>query len=175
MARHTKSLDVKTVDALKPRKATFRISDGEGLLLEVQPTVPRSGYARLTVNGKRRDMGLGGYPETALKAARKKALAARRQAKEGTDPIERRDVVAAEAKATRGAAAEAEARTFRAVAQTCIKAQSPGWKNCRTADLWTSSLENHAFPTLGAMPVADVDRAAVLRGGPFTRSAASLA
>ena len=162
MARQNKSLDVKTLDALKPREATFRVSDGEGLLLEVRPTGAKVWLCRLTVNGKRRDMGLGGYPETTLKAAREKALAARRQAKEGVDSIARRDALAAEAKATRGAAAEAGARTFKAVALTCIKAQSPGWKNGRTADLWTTSLENHAFPTLGAMLVAEVDRAAVL-------------
>ena len=164
MPRQTKSLDVKTVDALKPRAATYRISDGEGLLLEVRPTGAKVWLCRLTVNGKRRDMGLGGYPETTLKAAREKARAARHQAKDGVDPIKRRNAVAAEAKTSRDAATEAEARTFKAVALLCVKAQSPGWKNGRTADLWTSSLENHAFPILGAMPVADVDRAAVLRG-----------
>ncbi len=163
MPRQTKSLDVKTVDALKPRSATYRISDGEGLLLEVRPTGAKVWLCRLTVNGKRRDMGLGGYPETTLKAAREKARAARHQAKDGVDPIKRRDAVAAEAKTRREAATEAEARTFKAVALACIEAQSPGWKNGRTADLWTASLEKHAFPTLGAMPVADVDRAAVLR------------
>ena len=163
MPRQTKSLDVKTVDALKPREATYRVSDGEGLLLEVRPTGAKVWLCRLTVNGKRRDMGLGGHPETTLRAARDKAMAARRQAKEGVDPITRRVTEAVEARTTRDAAAEAGARTFRAVALACIKAQAPGWKSGRTADLWTTSLENHAFPTLGAMPVAEVDRMAVLR------------
>jgi integrase len=163
MPGQPKSLDVKTVDALKPREATYRVSDGGGLLLEVRPTGAKVWLCRLTVNGKRRDMGLGGYPETTLKIARDKALAARRQTKDGIDPIIQRKVQAAETKAARGAATEAQARTFKAVALICIKAQSPGWKNGRTADLWETSLERHAFPTLGAMPVADVDRAAVLR------------
>ena len=144
-------------------RAAYRVSEGGGLLLEVRPTGAKLWLCRLTVNGKRRDMGLGGYPETTLKMAREKALAARRQTKDSVDPIVERKAKAEATKAAEGAASEADARTFKAVALVCIKAQSPGWKNSRTADLWTTSLENHAFPTLGAMPVADVDRAAVLR------------
>ena len=60
-------------------------------------------------------------------------------------------------------ATEVEARIFKVVALACIKAQAPGWKNGCTADLWETFLEKHAFPTLEAMPVAHVDRPAVLR------------
>jgi integrase len=156
-------LDVKTLDALKPREKAFRVSDGGGLLLDVRPTGAKVWLVRLTVDGKRRDMGLGGYPLVSLKAARQEAEKARRLAAEGADPIVRRGKDAAERKAALNAASEAEARTFKAVALACIKAQSPGWKSGRTAALWETSLTSHAFPTLGAMPVAAVDRAAVLR------------
>ncbi len=56
------------------------------------------------------------------------------------------------------------------MALACIGAQAPGWKNRRTADLWRASLERHAFPALGGMPVAEVDRHAELRavGGVWT-------
>jgi integrase len=57
----------------------------------------------------------------------------------------------------------AETQTFKAVAEACIQAQAPGWKNDRTADLWRNSLAVHAYPTLGNMHVAEIDRAAVLR------------
>jgi integrase len=156
-------LDVKTLDALKPREKAFRVSDGGGLLLDVRPTGAKVWLVRLTVDGKRRDMGLGGYPLVSLKAARQEAEKARRMATQGTDPITRRDKDAAERKAALNAASEAEARTFKTVAMACIKAQSPGWKSGRTAALWEASLTSHAFPTLAAMPVGDVDRAAVLR------------
>ena len=156
-------LDVKTLDALKPREKAFRLSDGGGLLLDVRPTGAKVWLVRLTVDGKRRDMGLGGYPLVSLKTARQEAEKARRVAAGGTDPITRRDNEAAERKAALNAASEAEARTFKAVALACIKAQSPGWKSGRTAALWEASLKSHAFPALGGMPVAVVDRAAVLR------------
>lgn len=117
---------------------------------------------RLTVDGRRRDMGLGGYPVVTLAAARVAALSARRLAREGTDPVAKRNRDAAERKAAQTAAANAGARTFKAVAEACIKAMAPGWKHKRTAEIWRTSLERHAFPTMGGLPVAAVDRAAVL-------------
>jgi integrase len=156
-------LDVKTIDALKPREKAYRVTDGGCLLLDVRPSGAKVWIARLTVHGKRRDMGLGGYPRVTLKEARQKAKKARDVAADGGDPILEQATRDAADKMARTKATEASERTFRIVALRCIQAQSPGWKNSRTAALWATSLENHAFPTLGAMPVADVDRAAVLR------------
>ena len=156
-------LDVKTLDALKPRDKAYRVSDGGGLLLDVRPTGAKVWLARLTVDGKRRDMGLGGYPLVSLKEARQKATEARQLARNNGDPIGVRVAKRAADKAAKAEATEAAGRTFKAVAAACISAQAPGWKSGRTAALWETSLENHAFPTLGELPVAEVDRAAVLR------------
>ena len=163
MKRNGKPLDVKSIEALKPKANTYRVSDGGGLLLEVPPSGAKVWLCRLTVAGKRRDMGLGGYPAVSLKDARVAARMARQMAAQGIDPIAERQRKARERAAQREAAAAAEARTFKSVALSCIEAQAPGWKNGRTALLWRASLERHAFPTLGTVPVADVDRAAVLR------------
>lgn len=38
MPRAAHALDVMKVDALKPRVAAYRVSDGGGLLLEVKPS-----------------------------------------------------------------------------------------------------------------------------------------
>ena len=100
MKRSGKPLDVKTLDALKPRAATYRVSDGGGLLLEVRPTGAKVWLCRLTVGGKRRDMGLGGYPAVSLKAARRPPGGPRVAAR-GMDPI---------ASATASADAEAGGR-----------------------------------------------------------------
>jgi hypothetical protein len=115
-------LDVKTLDALKPREKVFRVSDGGDLLLDVRPTGAKIWLVRLTVDGKRRDMGLGGYPLVPLKMARQEAEKARRLAAEGSDPIARREQDAVDRKAANSAASEAAARTFKAVALACIKA-----------------------------------------------------
>jgi integrase len=157
------NLDAKTVEAAKPRARRYRLSDGGGLLLEIHPTGAKVWVCRLTIAGKRRDMGLGAYPAVSLKAARMAARAARETAARGDDPIEARRRRAREQAAERQAAAEAQARTFRHVAALCIEAQKPGWKNPRTAALWEASLARWVYPVIGDMPVAEIDRPAVLR------------
>jgi len=161
----SKSLDAKAVAAAKPRETVYRLSDGGGLLLEVKPSGAKSWQVRVTVQGRRRDVGLGGYPAVSLAAAREKARAVRRQAVAGDDPVADRKAAAEARKAAAVAvlreAEERKSRTFGAVAGACIVAQSPGWKNARTAALWRKSLADHAAPLL-AMPVADIGRAEVL-------------
>jgi hypothetical protein len=159
----SRNLDARTVDAAKPRAATYRLSDGGGLLLEVRPTGAKMWLCRLMVAGKRRDMGLGGYPIVSLKQAREKAAAVRQRAAGGLDPVAERKRQDRERGAARKAAAETQARTFRAVAQRFIAAEARSWKTSKTAVMWTGSLERWAFPALGDMPVAEIDRAAVLR------------
>ena len=122
------NLDTRTVEAAKPRAAAYRLSDGGGLLLIVKPSGAKLWMARITVDGKRRDMGLGGYPAVSLREAREKAAAARKKATEGLDPITEREHLVREREAQRKAAAVAEARTFRAVALACIEAEAPSWK-----------------------------------------------
>lgn len=156
-------LDAKTVEGAKPRAATYRLSDGKGLLLEVRPTGARVWLCRVVVHARRRDIGLGGYPTVSLKEARDKAEAVRKQAKAGVDPVAERERLARAAEAQRKAEAEAEARTFKAVAESYIAAQAPGWKSRRTAGIWRGTFARHVYPKIGAMPVAEVDRAAVLK------------
>lgn len=159
-------------DPAKGRRPV-RFGDGDGLYLQIAPGAERDGQKRetkswlfrYTLHGKAREMGLGpvGEPPAGvpLAEARKRAAAARAMLAEGRDPIEERQRGARKQQAERKAATEAEARTFRAVAAACIKAEEPGWKNARTALLWTSSLERHAYPVLGDLPVAEIDRAKV--------------
>src|SRR3954447_4273740 len=61
-----------------------------GLMLVVQPGGSRSWVLRYQMAGRRRDMGLGPYPEITLARAREKAMEARRLAKEGRDPLAER-------------------------------------------------------------------------------------
>ena len=67
--------------------------DGSGLLYRVYPSGARCWEQRITVKGRRRTYGLGGYPTVSLKKARKAALRNLRRARSGKDP-EVRAVVA---------------------------------------------------------------------------------
>jgi integrase len=95
------------------------------------------------VTGKRRDAGLGIYPETSIAEARDKALAMRKVIDCGDDPIEQRN-------REREAVAVAQAAlTFKKAARQVHDELKPGWKNQKHAAQWISTLETYVFPKLG--------------------------
>ncbi len=149
-------------------KRPVRFLDGGGLYLQVAPGPKgdtKSWVFRFTLAGHSREMGLGPVGElpdgVPLAEARKRAAAARALLADGRDPLAERDRAKRAREAERKAEAAAEARTFRSVAALCIAAEEPGWKNKRTPLLWQSSLAKHAYPTLGDLPIAEIDRAKV--------------
>lgn len=112
------------------------------------------------VTGKRRDMGLGSYPDTGIKNARGRALEARRQIDEGRDPIDVRN------KQRAAVRVYAEEMTFEAAARKVHAELKPGWKNAKHAAQWLNTLEAFAFPKIGKKKVGELspsDFADVLR------------
>lgn len=99
---------------------------------------------------KRRDMGLGTYPEINIADARIRGMAARQLIRSGNDPIEERQA----AKAARNA--NAEVLTFEQAAVQVHEQQRPGWKNSKHADQWINTLRQYVFPKLGRCKVADL-------------------
>ena len=78
-------LRAKQIGALRPG----RHGDGGTLFLVVEPGGrSRHWVQRLTINDKRRDLGLGGYPYVGLAEARAAAFANRQLARRGGDPTE---------------------------------------------------------------------------------------
>ena len=76
--------------ALKKITHPGRYSDGNNLYLKVEKTGFRSWILRLTINGKRRDMGLGSFSFINLNDARELAHKYNKLAKSGIDPIQER-------------------------------------------------------------------------------------
>ena len=110
--------------------------------------------------GKRRDMGLGRYPEVSLADAREKGIAARKALANGKDPIDERDADKAERKTV------ADALTFEQAARRVHKDNKEGWKNTKHQDQWINTLRDYVFPGIGAKKVASLapaDFADVLR------------
>ncbi len=144
-----------------------RHGDGGGLYLQIAPGDSKSWLLRFTLDGRAREMGLGAVGEppdgVPLAEARKLAAAARALLAEGVDPIEERASKRVEVARKR---AEAEARTFEAAARALMDAKRAGWRSPKHTLQWLATLEQHAFPAIGAKPVADIgtdDVLAVLR------------
>ncbi|MBU0825424.1 MAG: integrase arm-type DNA-binding domain-containing protein [Alphaproteobacteria bacterium] len=141
-----------------------RHCDGNGLYLLVGETGCRSWILRVMVNGRRRDIGLGGLQRhiliqpssvgddipieershLTLAEARELAVRIRNVAKAGRDPTAvRKRPARIEQKST---------PTFEAAAIAAHGAQSHGWSD-RSSKAFLARLEEHAYPKLGKMPV----------------------
>lgn len=103
------------------------------------------------ITGKRRDMGLGTYPEVGIKDARGRALDARKLIGNGQDPIDERDQTRTAAKAC------ADEMTFEAAAREVHGKQSPAWKNSKHAAQWLNTLETYVFAKIGKRKVAELE------------------
>ena len=64
-----------------------KYGDGGTLFLRVGPGGSKSWVQRITVNGKRRDIGLGGCSVVTLQEARELAIDNRRRVFRGVDPL----------------------------------------------------------------------------------------
>jgi len=153
MARELGALAVKRLTA----PGFYPVGVVPGLALQVTPSGARSWILRAMVHGKRRDMGLGGYPAVALADAHRLAREAREKIAKGEDPLAERRMAADRARAE-----VAGALTFKRCAQGYIASHSAGWKSAKHAQQWTNTLETYAYPVLGDLLVRDVERPHVL-------------
>lgn len=129
-----------------------------GLALKVSVTGARSWILRATVGNRRRDIGLGGYPDVTLAGAREAARNARSKIKEGIDPVD--DARAARSKLI---AEAVSGILFDEAASKYITAHEAGWKNTKHASQWRNTLETYAFPVIGKMRVKDIQTAHVMQ------------
>lgn len=128
-----------------------------GLYLCVSPSGARSWIARVNVDGKRREMGLGSFPDVSLSIAREKARAARSDTTMGIDPVAQRK----EARSARQAL-KATQKTFADCAKAYIEAHSDSWRNAKHRAQWPSTFETYVYPTMGTVLVGEVTQAHVM-------------
>lgn len=155
----------------KPKAKPYRLSFGGGLLLEVRPSKadPERGtkawLLRAQVNGKRRDVGLGGYPAVTLAAARDKAKTLLAGKADKRDPlvVKREAEVAEKARVAAMEEAKAKALTFRDVAEELLKVQRDAWSSPKTEASWRLTFDNWLLPVLGKVPVGEVAKEHVIR------------
>ena len=138
-----------------------------GLTLHIKPASkpgvrpPASWVIRVYVDGKRRNLGLGPYPEISLAEARTKALELKTLCSKGIDPVDQRR----EARHQSDSAKQQD-KTFKQVAEEYLTAHALSNYHEKHKQQWRSSLVNYAFPVLGSKPIKDIvidDILAVLR------------
>ncbi len=105
---------------------------------------------RVTVHGKRREMGLGPWPEVGLADARVKAERAHRQVRSGFDPIAEREKEKRQAQRNLHSLSE--------VTTDCFDSKKAELKDDGIAGRWMTPLRLHILPKLGAVPIVQIDQ-----------------
>lgn len=142
----TNRLNARTAAALDAGK----YCDGAGLWLAKSDAKNGKWFLRVTVHGKRREMGLGRWPDVSLSEARTRAEAARLELRNGLDPIRERQ--------KRRLEAQRNLHLFRDVAKDAFQARQAELKGDGKAGRWFSPLELHVLPRLGHIPVAEINQ-----------------
>lgn len=151
MAEHLTRRPEKALSAqaVKAAIAPGKYFDGHGLYLRVDANGSRFWVQRITIRGKRCELGLGSPALVSLAEARSAALENRKLARSGGDPLQsRREAMAA--------------LTFEEAARKVHEMHKPTWRNPKHAAQFISTLETYAFPRLGKLKVQDVTTADVL-------------
>jgi integrase len=129
-----------------------------GLALLVKVTGARSWILRCSIAGKRRDMGLGGFPDVTLADARRRARECANRSTTAEDPIgQRREARAALA------AKVAKAMTFSQCVDAYLDAHSESWSNPKHRQQWRNTLTSYAGPVIGGLDVAQIETGHVLK------------
>ena len=102
---------------VKALKEPGRYSDGGGLHLYISKAGRKSWVLRITIDGRRRDIGLGGAPSVSLARGREKAAANRAAVAEGRNPLADKHAPAMP--------------TFKEAACAVHEANKPRWRNGR--------------------------------------------
>ena len=135
--------------------------DGDGLRLVVKPTGRKSWLLRFQLAGRRREMGLGSFPEVSLKKARQDASAKRSQLSDGIDPLAARDIErAAQREAQR--ACEAKQLKFETLATEYRDAHGAAWSE-KWRKGWLRKLELYAFYHIGKLSAEEIGTPEVLK------------
>lgn len=144
MSARNRSLARLTAATIKKTDRPGVYQDGGGLRFVVTPAGTRQWVLRVTINGKRRDVGLGGYPAVSLEAARELASGHRSTAKTGGDPIEERRIE------------KAKARTYKEAFDDYYATKKKELTNGSHVREWESCMKRYVFPKIGTRPVGEV-------------------
>lgn len=140
-----------SIRSAKPRDKAYKLSDGQGLYLLVNPNGSRWWRFKYRINGREKLLSLGTYPDTSAKLAREQRDAVRKQLAENVDPSEARQ-------ATKNAAAN----SFEMVAREWLTLQEKNLAPRTYAKaVWT--LQTLVFPYIGSKPIDTIKAVDTLR------------
>lgn len=136
------------VRTVKPKEKPFKIADGKGLFLVVQPNGSKYWRFRYRFADKEKLLALGIYPDVTLADARRKRDEARKQLADDIDP---------------GMAKQLKKLAKKQVAENSFESVTREW-HIKFSSKWTpehgakilTRLEKDVFPWLGHRPITEI-------------------
>jgi integrase len=131
----------------RPADKPFKLYDGRGLYLLVQPNGAKYWRLKYRFSEKEKVLALGVYPEVTLAEAREQCLQARKLIGKGVDPVAAKQAAKRQHQAQCGHSFENIAREWHA---------KQGRWTADHAHRVLSSLEKEIFPWIGAKPIGEI-------------------
>ena len=158
----TDKLTDTAIRKAKPGDKPVKMTDGDGMYLELQPSGARYWRLKYRIDGVEKRLSLGVYPEVSLADARRRREDARRLIAAGTDPsdVRKADKAAQVQKAEAVRLADAGLPgpgTFEFVAREWLTTVHEAKVSAGHADRTKVRFENDVFPWLGRSPIAEID------------------
>ena len=145
-----------TALAVEKQKRPGTYSDGAGLSLIVTEAGVKRWELRIAFNGRRRQLGLGIFPEVTLNNARRNASELRRANRESPRPPSGRRKIA------QPDAPLPKLKTFREAFDSYFEMKEQQLSNSKHAAQWRSTMKTYVFPAIGERPVAEVTASEVI-------------
>ena len=143
-------MKIKTYAEAKAIKKPGVYHAGDTLYLRVGNNGSKSWIQRLTIDGKRCDIGLGSFKLVTLAEARDIAFENRKEAR-----IHKRDPLAEKRKA--------KIPIFREAAMQTYEALKPRWRSGKHTKNWLQIMEKYAIPIIGSVHIDKLGREDVLK------------
>ncbi|EBD5744106.1 tyrosine-type recombinase/integrase [Salmonella enterica] len=137
--------DIK-VRTVKPADKPFKLTDGEGMHLLVNPNGSKYWRLQYRFSGKQKMLALGVYPMVSLAEARKRRGAAKKLVSDGIDPSQKKKDDKIQ---------ESGSLTFEAVARDWHASCSKKWSVSHSERVFKSLVDN-LFPALGQRKISEL-------------------
>ena len=138
----------------KPKDKPYKLTDGQGMYLEIIPAGGKYWRLKFRLHGKEKKLSLGTYPITSLAEAREKRDAAKKQLAKGIDPSLAKQEDKRQKKLD-------NANTFEVVAREWHALKKPGWSDRHAVNI-IGRLENDIFPSIGKLAITDITAPRIL-------------
>ncbi|HHR5697294.1 TPA: tyrosine-type recombinase/integrase [Klebsiella michiganensis] len=147
-------LTARQVDTSKPKDKPYKLSDGGGLYLLVNPNGSRYWRLKYRIAGKEKLLALGVYPDITLAEARQKRADAKKVLAAGGDPGQ-------EKQEEKQAKEQAVANSFERLAMEWHSHKSTSWSEGYAEHL-LMYLRKDIFPFIGQKAITDISQVEML-------------